>query len=477
MSKCKKIVSLCLAAAMLLAACMLTGCDTEGGSEERDYGDYYRPETQTVDQSLLPGMMYIVNEGYNYNNVDYVTGLETMKNLGVKRIRFDTPGGDAFPDLTTRAEDRIQTAHDIIAEAEKNGIEMIADCLPYNYFFDKGWVYSVDGAGVPRRDTAEGSYYNQWLQGVGEMMYTIVSEFKEIVLWELGNEPNGTPYTYLDGTVATMQETAVIYADLMYVCAEAVHRADPDDLTVMGGLTELSGLGTTGGNASFLQDIYDYIYSDESPSQYADDYFQIACWHPYTFTDMDPDYFVEQNQKVYDVIVQNEGKDKKVIFSEFGFSDATVSQQAIVQFIYTMFETIRERMPYVETICWFRAFNDYNDRGWGGDTTLVMYGLFYDPNYEYEGSGDNKYKGTLYIPGEPKPQAYAYQACAGGSGDLTLMMLSRESIIAMESAATLEQLGEDGLPVRYGKDADGNLLTYTYCLTRTKELFEQYKPQ
>ena len=473
----KKTLSICLVVAMLLGVTLLCGCDTSGTGEKRDYGEYYRPETQTVDQNLLAGMMYIVNEGYNLNNVDYVPGLQTMKNLGVKRIRFDTPGGDAFPDLETVIEGPAQTAHDIIAEAEKNGIEIIATCLPYNYFYDKGWVYSVTGAAVPKRDTTEGSYYNLWLQGVGNMMYAIVSEFQEVTMWELGNEPNGNPYTYMDGSVATMQETAVIYADLMYVCAEAVHRADKNDLTVMGGLTELAGLGTTGGNASFLQDMYDYIYSNESPSQYADDYFQIACWHPYTFADMDPDYFVEENQKVYDVIVKNEGKDKKVIFSEFGFSDATVTQQAIVQFIYTMFETIRERMPYVETICWFRAFNDYNDRSWGGDTTLVMYGLFYDPNYEYEGSGDNKYKGKLYIPGEPKPQAYAYQACAGGTGDLTLMMLPRERIIAMESEETVKTLGEDSLPIRYGKDKDGNLLTYTYCLTRTKELFEQYKPQ
>lgn len=477
MMKFRKILSLCLAAVMLMGVFALSGCETKEKQPPRDYGEYYRPETQVVHQSMLPGMMYIVNEGYNYNNVDYVTGLQTMKNLGVKRIRYDVPTVTGFPNLESVSERFVQTSHDIIAEAAKNGIELIGGCLPYHYFFDQGWIDRVGGASVPRRDTTEGSYYNQWLQGVGDMMYKIVSEFPEITMWELGNEPNGVAYTYMDGTTATMKETAIIYADLMYVCAEAVHRVNKDYLTVMGGLTELSGLGTTGGNASFLQDIYDYIYSEESPSQYADDYFQIACWHPYTFTDMDPDYFVEQNQKVYDVIKTNEGKDKKVIFSEFGFSDAGVSQQAIVQFIYTLFDTVRERMPYVETICWFRAFNDYNDRGWGGDTTLVMYGLFYDPNYEYEGSGDNKYKGTLYIPGEPKPQAYAYQACAGGSGDLTLMMLPRDRIIAMETETVLSTLGEDGLPVRYGRDADGNLLTYTYCLTRTRDLFEQYKPQ
>lgn len=474
MKKSKKLLALVLSAVLVLSMTLIAGCDNGQNEGPKDYGKYYRPEIQEVDKSKLAGMMYIVNEGYNYNNVDYVTGMQTMKNLGVKRIRYDVPQVTGFADLESPGDENfLGVAHDIIAEANKHGIELIASALPYNYFFDKGWDNSI-GAGVPKR-TADPEYYQKWLKGVGDMMYRIVSEFPELTIWELGNEPNGNPYKYTDGTVATMEETARIYADLMYVCAEAVHKVNPDNITVMGGLTELSGLGTTGGNASFLQDIYDYIKSGEAPSKYPDDYFQWACWHPYTFSEFDPDFFVEENQKIYDTIVKNEGKHKKVIFSEFGFSDAGLNQKTIVRLMKVMFDTIRERMPYVETVCWFRAFNDYNDRGWGGDTTLVMYGLFYDPNYEYEGAGDNKYQGDLYIPGEPKPQAYAFQECAGGSGDLTLMMLSRDRILSKETDKTVEALGEDLLPVRYGKDKDGNLLTYSYCKERAREMFEEYK--
>ena len=94
---------------------------------------------------------------------------------------------------------------------------------------------------------------------------------------------------------------------------------------------------------------------------------------------------------------------------------------------------------------------------------LVSYGLFYDPNFEYEGSGNNKYQGVLYAPGEPKPQAYAFQEYAGGSGSLTLMM--DKGVIAGN-----ENFGDDEpLPKRYGE------LTYAELLTRTKSLYEDYK--
>lgn len=461
----QKIFSGLLAAVFCLSGCALFSSCREGGGESsapREYGENYHPEKQTVDKDLTAGMMYIAYEGARYNNVDYEKGLQTMKNLGVTTIRFDLPKREIYTDKTTVNEEAKKLSKDIVSCAQELGIRVIGAIS--GQWTNGGW-WENEGK-YPKRDTEEGSYYLQWLDDYEYFIEKCVSDFPEITLWEIENEFNGVASdTYLDPADGsyTLKEKAEIYTDMMYRASRAVHEVDPDNEVVLGGLTELAGLGTTGGNAKFLQYMYDCIFRGDWPSPYPDDYFQIACWHPYTFTDFDPDEFVGENDKIYEVIRRNEGKDKKVIFSELGFSDASISQRTIVNLMKSVFDTIRDRLPYVETFCWFRAFNDYNDKSWGGDTVLVSYGLFYDPNFEYEGSGNNKYQGVLYAPGEPKPQAYAFQEYAGGSGSLTLMM--DKGVIAGN-----ENFGDDEpLPKRYGE------LTYAELLTRTKSLYEDYK--
>ena len=89
----------------------------------------------------------------------------------------------------------------------------------------------------------------------------------------------------------------------------------------MGGLTEPMGQGKsdeTGSRPSdawFLQKIYDNIFSgeygyfyssetNETASVNPDDYFDVAAWHPYRDTkDFDADYFVAENHKVYQTVL------------------------------------------------------------------------------------------------------------------------------------------------------------------------------
>lgn len=100
-------------------------------------------------------------------------------------------------------------------------------------------------------------------------------------------------------------------------------------MTIMGGLTEPNGLGT-GTNKQFLQYIYDniasgdygYFYGKEEAAHAsldADDYFLAAAWHPYyAKKKFDAEEFVRLNGDIYDVILKNEGKHKKVFFTEMG---------------------------------------------------------------------------------------------------------------------------------------------------------------
>ena len=447
----KRIISLILILLTVLG--MFTACDSgsEGtGSVYR--GENYREELETPTGENLFGMMYIAWEGYSANGIDYVTGMQLMKNLGVKMIRFDVPASLMFPTIDTRDEAVIAQVHDLIAEATKNGITLIGTCMPD--YRTTGWYYGSD---LLRRNEEEGSVYQLWLQNMEQLYYLVASELTEITLWEMGNEPNGAR-TYTDGTTANLKEVAEIYTDQMYHASLGIHRANPDNVTIMGAFTEPEGLGLSdevsyedrdlwgeygdqGRAIAWLNYIYDNIESGGWPSIYPDDYFQAAAWHPYTFINFDADYFVEENQKFYDVIKEREGKDKRVYITEFGFSDGfgggmldieddadgTKKQEIIAQMTKEMYETVRDRMPYVETVCYFRAFNDTRDRYWAGDTpfakTLTMYGLFYDPNPD--GTYPDLYPmetGSPAVPGAPKPVAYAYQEVAGGEGALDLFV-------------------------------------------------------
>ena len=72
----------------------------------------------------------------------------------------------------------------------------------------------------------------------------------------------------------------------------------------MGGLV-------TWNAETFLQYLYDNIYSLSSWSNYPDAYFQVACWHPYT-SDFEYNKYKKLNDDIYNVIKTNEKKDKKV---------------------------------------------------------------------------------------------------------------------------------------------------------------------
>ena len=432
-----------LQTAALLLLSLFGAC---GGEPEHVYrGENYRRELETPTGGNLYGMMYIAEEGYSVNGWDYKKGMSLMKNLGVQMIRLSIPAGEMFPTMTSRNEEKISLMHEIIAEAHADGIELIGT-FGNSYLRDTGaWTYS---SALPRRELSDGSYYQNWLEDYEENWYRVTAEFSEIDLWEIGNEPNFVG-NYLDGGLMTLEERAEIYTDELYAASSGMHRADKSNISIMGAITEPEGLGNShkgswesahyelwgrykeqGRAIAFLNYIYDFIDGGAFPSPYYDDYFQCAAWHPYTFYDFDADYFAEENGKIYETIKTREGKDKRVYITEFGFSDGMLisddpnksSQEIIAEYTEEVFETVKTRMPYVETVCIFRAFNDTRDRDWGGGQSLTMYGLFYDPNPSAEWPDYIPGTDEEAVPGAPKPAAYAYQRAAGGNGSLELMM-------------------------------------------------------
>ena len=146
-------------------------------------------------------------------------------------------------------------------------------------------------------------------------------------------------------------------------------------------------------------------------------------------TAIDVDYFVEENNKVYQVILDNEQKHKKVFITEVGFSEYARGQQVVGESIRRMYTAAAERMPYVETINLFKLYDIAAEDTWAGaagDNGMERYGLFHDFNperayYMLDSADPTKRTDELCVPGAPKAYAYVFQELAKGKGLLTLM--------------------------------------------------------
>jgi hypothetical protein len=164
---------------------------------------------------------------------------------------------------------------------------------------------------------------------------------------------------------------------------------------------------------NFLEALYDAIDSGAHGSTDPDDYFQIACWHPYYYRKGPDRYFVEQNQRIYEVITRREGKDKRVFWTEFGWAEDLWDTDAITEAIGQLFEVVRRELPFVECLHYYRFFDNVKEGPSGSYA-----GLFCDPRYE----DVHPKTGEVRPAGMPKKTAYAFQRATGGEGDLTLLM-------------------------------------------------------
>ena len=75
-----------------------------------------------------------------------------------------------------------------------------------------------------------------------------------------------------------------------------------------------------------------------------------------------------------------------------------------------LYTEVAPQLPFVETMHYFRAFDNVVDNG-------NQFGMFADPNPERE----DICNGERLTPGMPKLTAYAYQEAAGGEGSLELL--------------------------------------------------------
>ena len=452
------LLSLVMASAALLAAC---GTPNPDDTDPPDTGDppveepTPKPEPEQIpldtehgiaDQSYLYGMCYLMEERNGHWNTALAdeaikTDAELLGNLGTKTVRHWMHFTALMRDKDTMNEENCAQMHTMLQACSERGIVNIG--MNHSNFNRYGAA-----TGKLKRNMVPNSDYIRWLDDYYTSWYNLVTEFPEVTYWEVDNELNNYDFMYnaADGSHFTPIEMAAVATDILYYATRAIHDANPEAKSVMGGLTEPMSLGNSNleagrpSNAWFLQAIYDniasgeygYFYSTESDitaSLDPDDYFDILSWHPYVWDTkpLDEDFFVTENAKTYQVVLDNEGKHKKVFLSEVGFTDYSRGETVVAQSVINLFHAVSERMPYVETVNLFKMY-DVGTAAWSSTPDGAdHYGFFYDPDpsrvyYPIDESRPTQTTSDRCTPGAPKKVAFAFQSLAGGSGSLELAM-------------------------------------------------------
>lgn len=369
-----------------------------------------KSDLKVVDNRNIYGMCYLALE--NKEVFDVVKGNELLKNLGVKSVRNWMHFESLLIDENTLNTEKYLSMKEIIIQQQEYGIQTIGmnhHCLGLDRKSYVGKVHFDN----PR--------YQEWLEIYEKSWYTLVSGYPEITYWEIDNEFNNHDFMYLyydKERKLSLKEMAIITVDMLYYASRGIHRANPNAITIMGGLVDthpyvegdpyyVLGKGTI---IPFLEEVYKIIYSNKYGTINTDDFFECVCWHPYYYHKALDLEFVSKNNDIYNTIKKLEKRDKKVFLTEFGWSEDHVSQKEIATFIESMFSMVLKEMPYVESLHYFRMLNNFyeNDQ---------KYGLFHDPKEDVINIDVKTNKRSI---GGPKMAAYAYQRAANGSGKLDL---------------------------------------------------------
>jgi len=424
-----------IGAAVLMLAASLAGCAPDEKPVIKNETLPLTAEYGIGDQDNLFGMCYLLEERDDDKTLDMAAEVQLMQNLGVKTVRQWMHFTTLMKDKETLNVSACEQMHTLLALCEEAGMVNIG---MNHHNFNEG----TTSVGKPKRVILEGSSYVEWLNDYYTSWYTLVSEFPEVLYWEIDNEVNNPDF--MCGIYGerdyTVEEMAAIAADMFYYASRAIHDANPSAKTVMGSLTEPQGLGK-GNLLEFFPALYEnilsgdfgYFYFKESKDEASvdpDDYFEIACWHPYVWTEFDKEEFVRLNNLIYDVVLKYEKKHKKVFLTEIGFNDVGKGEEATTFAIGDMYTVIAEKMPYVETVNYFKLYDIGTRSAWGGEGDYGRYGLFYDPDPTHSYVKlDATYRtpeegGELAVNGAPKSKAYKFQELAGGSGSLSILVKS-----------------------------------------------------
>lgn len=330
-----------------------------------------------------------------------INGLQTIDiidAIGFGSLREWMHIPDILENPTTPKVDLIPRITAILDRCVELDIEVTG--MSHVWFLPEG-CHAKKGHKSPDRDHTSGSLYMQMLEMLEESWYTLVKLFPQIQMWQTGNEWNGMFLTRdnlpNDDTNFTLKQRMEITADMMYYATKGIRRANPNAKSVMvppcpNGEDLPFYLPGQYGIAHALDLMYQVIANGESFSTNTDDYFDIGSWHPYYPHDIMPDdVWKEINDAAYRVMQKYGDGDKKVIVTEFGYTDGSnhdwscdPEKEKLQSTYYArIFEYLKD-MPYIYAFDIFRLYEDYKAAQnwkpgqWGG-IYEQYFGIFREP--------------------------------------------------------------------------------------------------
>ena len=384
-----KAIILCLVALLSCIFCVI-GCSkkpNDSGKVNYNNDPQYLFALNAHINDIRPGVETTLSTEY----VGDVHGA-----LGVKRTRLNMSFNDLFEvtrdnGLIFKQSQRL-AYRKLIDKYKSVGVTSILGVTD-NFLYPYGYETSIDTV-VPD-PLFEKEEYLLWCQLNAEAYKMIAIEYPEIRYFEPCNEPdapngmqltkNGCSWNNVTANfIYPPEDEAHILADLMWYMNKAVKSVDSNCVVVLPGLCAFIS------TIDYLDFIYTAIesgchptgqqYNDKNP----DNYFGILNWHPYPsviYSNFDKEWietgWVEFNNQMYAVAQKHGDGDKKVWFSEIGFTDrgfGEAREAEIGSYIAPMYNVVKEKMPYVESLFWY-VIGDYYDSP--VSTSEDHFGLFY----------------------------------------------------------------------------------------------------
>lgn len=335
--------------------------------------------------------------------------------LGVKSFRIWTSHWDLFVvdennNLSFDAA-RLEIFHDAVNKLKAAGVEYFlamtsAFVYPYDYVASSNYVIPD-----PYEEYEE---YLEFMQFQQKAYAMFAKEFPEINYYEPVNEPEFATALYKNGYqgglsesanvdyLYTQYEKAHIIGDLCWYATKGVQEVNPNNKVTTPSMTGRDE------SIDFLDEIYKAIeegglpVGQEKSDKNTDNYFQIINWHPYLFnSDTVDEEWIQRQFDTYDVVIKHGDGGKPVWFSEYGKTDwgKVSNQQDIADMYVKFFDTVKEKMPFVQNVMVFRLTNMYTQQDSDAERN---FGIMYNPDDPDNGGAPKPAAITIakYIRGE-----------------------------------------------------------------------------
>lgn len=396
----QKSIKRLLAGFCAVVLLLLCGCngDTSGVTDPAAPSDPVGGPT--ADQSFLFGVNYVDTRMSDRIAANQAVNLAVA--LGAKSVRLN-PG--VVETGTTFAESQRTRLHSMLSALTLSGIDQIIVEIP---------TIPVDGAmgNIAPYPDLEDEEYTGFLDEVEAMVTMLVEEFPEVKYWQVGNlfnvdlflHPLGWKEEKSPVDPFTMEEKAQITVDIMYRTMKAVKAAGSDAKVIMPAMATPNGEDM----AAYLTEVYKQMLSGERGSSNVDDFLDALAWHPAATAKPDQSW-ADANNALYD-IAKNNGDDGRVVYlTELGYDSANGSEEDHAQWLTGAYRLVAEKMPYVESMHYYRLFNDGAERN----------GLFNEPREGFA----------------PTAKGKAFQKAAGGSGDLDRYVIKEDQYSSGDNVA------------------------------------------